>query len=25
MFTENFHRYDSSGSEFDYAEAGPKL
>ncbi|MDD3775397.1 MAG: phosphoenolpyruvate carboxykinase (ATP) [Sulfurovaceae bacterium] len=25
MFTENFHRYDDNGNEFDYASAGPKL
>ena len=25
MFQENFHRYDASGSEFDYASAGPKV
>jgi len=25
MFTENFHRYDDNGDEFDYACAGPKL
>jgi len=25
MFQENFHRYDASGSEFNYAEAGPQL
>ncbi len=25
MFIENFERYNDSGSEFDYASAGPKL
>ena len=25
MFQDNFHRYDTSGNEFDYASAGPKL
>jgi phosphoenolpyruvate carboxykinase (ATP) len=25
MFVENFHRYDSRGSEFDFSEAGPKI
>ncbi len=25
MFIENFHRYDESGSEFNYSDAGPKL
>jgi len=25
MFQENFHRYDASGGEFDFASAGPKL
>ena len=25
MFQENFHRYDASGSEFNFSDAGPKL
>jgi phosphoenolpyruvate carboxykinase (ATP) len=25
MFIDNFHRYDTSGSEFNYSDAGPKL
>ena len=25
MFQENFHRYDTSGGEFDFASAGPNL
>ena len=25
MFIENFHRYDNSGNEFDFASAGPQL
>ncbi len=25
MFKENFHRYDNSGSEFNYSDAGPKI
>ena len=25
MFQDNFHRYDTSGSEFNYSDAGPKL
>jgi len=25
MFVENFHRYNSEDSEFDYSEAGPKV